>query len=50
MEAENGPVFPLARRLRDLRERRWSDANLTQVRLAKALNVAPATILMGVAE
>ncbi len=44
MEAENGTAFPLARRLRGLREHQWPDVNLTQANLAKALSVAPATL------
>lgn len=44
MEAENGPAFLLARRLRDLREHQWPDASLTQANLAKALSVAPTTL------
>jgi transcriptional regulator with XRE-family HTH domain len=43
-----GAAARLAGRLRDLREREWSDANLTQAALAKALSkeqrVAPATL------
>jgi hypothetical protein len=44
----DGRGAPLAQRLRDLRERTWSDVTLTQAKLAKALsaevNVAPATL------
>jgi hypothetical protein len=44
VEAENGTAFPLARRLRDLREHQWPDVSLTQANLAKALSVAPTTL------
>ncbi len=44
MEAEHGAPSPLARRLRELRERHWSDIKLTQAHLARALSVAPATL------
>jgi transcriptional regulator with XRE-family HTH domain len=44
VEAENGTAFPLARRLRDLRGQQWPDVNLTQAKLARALNVAPTTL------
>jgi hypothetical protein len=48
MASENGGAVRLAHRLRDLREREWSDINVTQAHLAKALSeqnrVAPATL------
>lgn len=43
--ASGSPLQPLARRLRDLRERHWPDRRLTQAQLAAAFgDVAPATV------
>jgi hypothetical protein len=48
MTSGNGRAAHLAQRLRELREHQWSDVNLTQVQLARALsaegNVAHTTI------